>query len=296
MAKRKLTEEEKKARKEKMELKKKLHNKDWQLEESRKTCLEAIERGAVGEPTYFFKRGDRASLGNINMIKVLKSFEGGKYYLIIRCHEEQAYGKRIGLDTRLEYQLWTEIRPWRSFEEKDSIERVREKDDIRLSYSQREIYSIMGIYYRNAGLDLNPDYQRDLVWNEDQKVSLIDSIFRNIDIGKFTIIRRPFKEDRKHYYEILDGKQRVKAIMDFYECRFKYMGKTFNDLHWRDRIHFVHYNISWAETEPLTDEQKYRYFLKLNVSGVPISEEHINKVRQMWMEEQLKKVKKDESK
>ena len=32
----------------------------------------------------------------------------------------------------------------------------------------------------------------------------------------------------------------------------------------------------------MTDEQKYRYFLKLNVSGTPMSEEHIEKVRKLW--------------
>lgn len=282
---RKLTEEEKKARKKKMEIKKRLEQKDNLLYRSLKECQEAVERDAVREPTYFFKRGDRVSLGNVHMIKVLKSYEGGKYYLIIRCHEEEAYGKRIGLRTNLDYELWTNLRPYRTLEEKNTPLLLQENDDIRFSYSQRDIYSIFGVYYNHAGLDLNPDYQRELVWNESQKVSLIDSIFRNIDIGKFTIIRRKFREELKHYYEVLDGKQRIQAIIDFYECRFKYRGMTFNELHWRDQIHFEHYNISWAETEPLTNEQKYRYFLKLNVSGVPISEKHIDKVRKMWLDE-----------
>jgi hypothetical protein len=288
MPKRKLTEEEKKARREKMRLKEVFEHRDHALEESRKTCIKAIERGAVREPTYFFKRGDRVSLGNIHMIKVLKSFEGGKYYLIIRCHEEKAYGKRIGLKTNLDYELWTDLRPYRTLEERKAPERLEENDDIHFSYSQREVYSLLMAYYRNAGLDLNPDYQRGLVWTEEQKVALIDSMFKNIDIGKFTIIRRPFRENRKHYYEMLDGKQRLQAIMDFFECRFKYKGKTYNDLHWRDRLHIEHYTINWAETEPLTDEQKYRYFLKLNVSGVPMPEKHLDKVRKMWLAEKQK--------
>jgi hypothetical protein len=89
----------------------------------------------------------------------------------------------------------------------------------------------------------------------------------------------------------LDGKQRIQALLDFYECRFKYKGMIYNDMHWRDRNHFKSYSINWAETEPLTDEQKYRYFLKLNVSGVPIPKEHLDKVRKMWLDVQTKKLK-----
>lgn len=106
-----------------------------------------------------------------------------------------------------------------------------------------------------------------------------DSIFRNIDIGKFTL--RSFKTKQDFLYEILDGKQRLTAIREFFEGRFKYKGKTFQELHPFDQNHFEDYDISYASTEPLTDEQKYRYFLKLNVSGVPMDEKHLKKVEKM---------------
>jgi len=291
MPRQKLTEEEKKIRREKMELKKRLQQKDYNLSISYNNYMERIKAGDISEPTYFFKVGDRVDFGNWEMVKILKVLEGGKLYLIFKVGPNIQYGKRVGLKKDMDYALWTDIRPYRTLEEKQTPEKFRQEDDVRLSYSQREVFSIFGVYYHHAGLDLNPDYQRELVWSEEQKVALIDSIFRNIDIGKFTIIRRKFREDLDHYYEILDGKQRIQALIDFYECRFKYKGKTYNDLHWRDRLHFQHYIINWAESEPMTDEQKYRYFLKLNVSGVPIAKKHIDKVHKMWENSKKKETK-----
>lgn len=257
-----------------------------QLEESLRIIKEVIARG-IRQPTYFFKRGDRVEYGNIEWVKILEVYENGMYYKILKFSDDIRYGRKVGFNLNFDYILWTEIRPYRTKEEMEKNNRMEENDDITFQYQQRNISSLLHTIYKGSGIDLNPDYQRELIWSEEQKVALIDSIFKNIDIGKFAIIRRKFDQERNNYYEILDGKQRIQALMDFYECRIKYKGLTYNDLHWRDRIHFREYNISWAETEPLTNEQKYRYFLKLNTSGTPVSEEHMNKVKEM-----LKKLKK----
>jgi hypothetical protein len=291
MPKHKLTDEEKKIRKEKMERKALLQRRDNALKSSLKDCKNAIARGSVGNPTYFFKTGDRVTWGAWDKVIVLKSFDNGMYYLCIRVGWNVEYGITKGIKKNMDYCLWPEIRPYRTKEELEKNPRVEEDDDIFFQYGQRDIQSILFQMYGGAGISLTPDYQRDLVWTEEQKISLIDSIFKNIDIGKFTIIRRKYKEGQLNHYEVLDGKQRIQALLDFYECRFKYKGLIYNDMHWRDRNHFKSYSINWAETEPLTDEQKYRYFLKLNVSGVPIPKEHLDKVRKMWLDVQTKKLK-----
>ena len=64
---------------------------------------------------------------------------------------------------------------------------------------------------------------RGNVWDIEDKVKLIDSIFNNIDVGKFAFIKVPYK-DNSPSYECLDGKQRVTALIEFYEGRFEYKG------------------------------------------------------------------------
>jgi hypothetical protein len=252
--------------------------------------MKTINRGDIRKPPYILKVGDRVTYGAFDWAGILEVLEDGMVYKVLIVTKNISYGKHIGAKFRIDYQLWTNVRPYREPKVIDKIEVLKEIEDIHFSYQQRDISSILHYVYGGSGLDLEPNYQRELVWPKHKKIDLIDSIYKNIEIGKIVIIRRPFSEKRTHYYEVLDGKQRIQAILDFFECRFKYRGKTYNDLHWKDRNYFKGFHISWAESEPLTDEQKYRYFLKLNTTGTPVSNEHMNKVRQMWIEEQRKKM------
>lgn len=292
MGRKKMTEAEKAERNSKIAYKQRLNEFKKILDDSLKECKTVITRKEIRTPTYFFNVGDRVTWGNWNWIHILESYENGMYYKVLKITSEKAYGKYVGEKYHIEYAMWWDLRPYRDSDTANAPEKFLEKDDIRLNYSQRELYSILHYFYSDhMGVDMEPDYQRELVWTEKQKISLIDSIFRKIDIGKFTFIKLPYESGNPYHLEILDGKQRIQAIVDFYECRFKYRGKTFNDLHWRDRLHFEHYGISFAETEYITQEQKYRYFLKLNVGGTPMDQKHIDKVFKMWQDEVNKKKK-----
>ena len=66
----------------------------------------------------------------------------------------------------------------------------------------------------HSGVDFDVDYQCEHVWELTDKVVLIDSIFNNIDIGKFVFVWRDFGVKEK-LYEIVDGKQRLLTIKEF---------------------------------------------------------------------------------
>lgn len=286
MPKRKLTQEEKDIRNAKMAHKQRLEGFEREINNTLKECKSIIKRKEIRTPTYFFNVGDRVDSGNWNWVHVLEICEDGMYYKILKITSKTAYGKYVGEEYHINYVMWYDIRPYRTTKEAETSVELHQKDDIRLNYSQRTISSLLCSFYSDhSAIETQPDYQRDLVWTKKQKESLIDSIFRNIDIGKFTFINILYEDGCPYHLEVLDGKQRIQAIIDFYECRFTYKGKTFNDLHWRDRLHFENYNISWGECSPLTNEQKYRYFLKLNVGGTPMDQKHIDKVFKMWQDE-----------
>ena len=198
------------------------------------------------------------------------------------------YGTKVYGD-KIHYEAWFNL----GFDQEDWPERIEEDRDIFFNYSQRDLSGLLSYMTSAYGIDLNPDYQRGTVWNEAQKVALIDSVFKNIDIGKFTIIKRkwgdnPNKPETPFMYEMLDGKQRLTALFEFRTSQFLYKGMFFHQMNPFDRNHFKHYPVSYAETEPLTDEQKYRYFLKLNTTGTPVDKQHMRKVRELWLKEQLK--------
>lgn len=69
-----------------------------------------------------------------------------------------------------------------------------------------------------------------------------------------------------------------------------YKGKHYSELNWKDRCHFKNYSVSRAETgkDEITQEKKLRYFLKLNTSGKPQDQEHMEKVKKMLAKEKKK--------
>lgn len=225
----------------------------------------------VPEPTYKYNIGDKVNIGNLTDCVVDQIIDDGKFYVIDYTSIDYNYGNPIATTHRKGVWMWTDIRGFN-----DGKTSFAKKDDIRIYYSQRTLNSLL-VHAYHFGFDLEPVYQRGLVWDLEDKVALIDSIFNNVDIGKFTFIKNGIMEKD----EVLDGKQRLSTLLEFYEDRFEYNGYKFSDLSWRDQNHITNYSISWGETSGLTEEQKLRYFIKLNTTGKPMDEKHIDKVKKM---------------
>jgi len=83
-------------------------------------------------------------------------------------------------------------------------------------------------------IDLNPPYQRKgQLWSNDDKSYLIDSIINGYDIPKiyianFSYFQSPLNLAKKKY-AIIDGKQRMSAIFDFFNDNLR-LAKCFTDL------------------------------------------------------------------
>lgn len=133
-------------------------------------------------------------------------------------------------------------------------------------------------------------YQRDFVWSLKDKQFLVDSIYNNIDCGKILIRKRSFAEiDRMtkegesdvHFNDVVDGKQRLGAIKDFMQNKFKdSQGNYYKDLSANAKWRFTEHQLfSYSELpENTTDKEVLEQFLKLNVCGRPQDPKHISKV------------------
>jgi hypothetical protein len=83
---------------------------------------------------------------------------------------------------------------------------------------------------RSGHLDLDADYQRDDVWTEKQRCSLIDTVINDLDIPKLY-----WFEKGAGKFEVVDGKQRITTFCMFLDNEFQlkdgdYAGKFFKDL------------------------------------------------------------------
>lgn len=216
----------------------------------------------VGESQRKFAVNDIVQTINGTKLIIDEVFDDGKFY---------------GFKENNNYKVlpWINIVPYSDNNEAEfSI-----KDLEKISFYKQTISSLLHMVYY-FGVDFNPDYQRDLVWTDKDKSYLIDSIFKNIEIGKFA-----FTQNEKYQYEIIDGKQRLTTLVDFYEDKFKFNGKLFSQLSTKDRNHFLDASVSVANIENISREQKLKYFLRLNTQGKVMDKNHLKKVENMLLNE-----------
>lgn len=237
-----------------------------------------IELGILRKPPRHrkFKVDERVSLGAHKECYVRKKYHDGMYYLIECMDVRRGHNKDKPGRNEQHVTEWHNIQP---YETKDSEFRQEEKYFIRQINSGIDslIHTVM-----RAGIDFDVEYQRDHVWKLADKIALIDSIFNNIDIGKFVLVQRDYSSDV--LYEILDGKQRLTAIRDFYEDRFKYNGYYYSELSRMDKHKFGNHPITLGYLENPNKEAIFDSFIKLNTCGKPMAKKHIDYVKKLMSE------------
>lgn len=137
-------------------------------------------------------------------------------------------------------------------------------------------------------LDLNPIYQRDYVWSTEQKQSFITALIHGKTTIKPTYLynNTPINEPM---YEVLDGKQRIHAVLSYMKNEFSVNGFYYRDLSIKDTNKFLHLPVEYTRikyyhpekghtTMPL--ENKIELFLQINEYGQRISDIDLEKAKQ----------------
>ena len=235
------------------------------------------------EPTITYKVGERVFYGNHERVEVSEVREGGR---VILLHLWVSETRDKIAHERDQWVFWSSILPY--VDNEVQLKRPILKYEPTY-HAQVQNRSLSGIVHslQYFGYDDNMDYQRDLVWTLDQKQALIHSILNSIDIGKFALVENSFSSGKAHY-DILDGKQRLNAIMDFLENRFTYKGLHFHELHPYDQGMILNKNTPIVITTELSKAQRYEYFLSLNTGGTAQCIEHINHVKNLLNKEMEK--------
>ena len=135
-------------------------------------------------------------------------------------------------------------------------------------------------------------YQRPLCWSLKDKQLLLESIYNNVDCGKIVVRNRGWEELRKlqkeghelAWKDVVDGKQKLHAIKSFMDGDYPDLhGNYFEDLSEQAQRRLTNNQlISYSELpEKTTDEEVLKQFLRLNFSGVPQSQEHLDYIKSL---------------
>jgi hypothetical protein len=136
-------------------------------------------------------------------------------------------------------------------------------------------------------------YQREKVWTLEQKIDLIDSIYKELNIGSFLLRSRSYKEcqtliDKGEtevaFKDLVDGKQRFSAIYSFIKGEFAdNYGYFWGDFSEKAKRRFLAFDrLSYGEIGENTPDQHVIWaFLNQNHAGTPVDKNHIKKVQQI---------------
>jgi hypothetical protein len=226
-------------------------------------------------PTRTFAINERVVWGAHKESYIRKVCNNGLYYLVESIGVQRERDKLPV--NEFHYIEWHDLLPYG----KSSTTKFAKEEKYFLRLSNSHLDSLLSkVYAYHAGIDFDADYQRDHVWTLDDKIALIDSIFNNIDIGKFVFVQRSMGYDGK-LYEIIDGKQRLTAICEFYEDRFQYNGYYYSQLSFEDKNKFLNHGITYGYLENPSKRAIFETFIKLNTCGKPMDIKHINKVKKL---------------
>ena len=105
-------------------------------------------------------------------------------------------------------------------EQKEIVENefVEKRSLLQKTKIVRQTWSIAEIYQKvkDNKLILDPDYQRRAIWGNDKKTAFIESLYMEIMIPPIYVVEIPGEDILDETkYEVVDGKQRLTAIMEF---------------------------------------------------------------------------------
>lgn len=144
--------------------------------------------------------------------------------------------------------------------------------------------------YNKKELDLSPEYQRRLVWNQPEASRFIESIMVGIPVPQIFLF-----QTKSGRYEVIDGQQRLSTIISFVEGNFKdtgqfklrglnhlvkYSNKAWKDLDDAQKRNFLNYqlNSTVVQDNPDNPDLKYEMFQRINMGGQKLSPHDLRRV------------------
>jgi hypothetical protein len=154
----------------------------------------------------------------------------------------------------------------------------------QVKYFAEQVVIDFNVYLPSRGYDL----QRDFVWDIDQKRELIWSILMGRNIPRMAMMNvLTSEEDTDGIYQVIDGKQRLSAMIGFYKNEYtllvdgdEYLFRNLPDDYQKviQGYYFPYYVAHEPYGNSFTDEDKINWFRYINFAGTPQDREHFNKL------------------
>lgn len=122
-----------------------------------------------------------------------------------------------------------------------------------------------------------PEWQRPLVWTQEQSIRFIESLWLGMPVGSYTInVDSDYggqKRNPRTCNILVDGQQRMWALQQYLEDAFPVMGLLYSELNILERRIFA--MIKWVSYESASRDEAYirEYYNRMNFGGTAHTED-----------------------
>ena len=130
----------------------------------------------------------------------------------------------------------------------------------------------------NLGLDFDVDFQRGHVWTEEQQISFVEFILKGGTTTPIYFNHPNWMNSFEGDFVIVDGKQRLTAILKFLADDLKAFGSKLSDF---ENLYLNTFDIKININDLKTKKEVYNWYLEINSGGTPHTEDELQKVRNL---------------
>jgi hypothetical protein len=133
------------------------------------------------------------------------------------------------------------------------------------------------------GLILTPQFQRRGVWTTPARSFLIDTLIRRLPVPPLYLRVRQSEDKRRIVREVIDGQQRISAVLDFMDNKYSlsrtlaasYAGRRFKSLAPELQDAIRQYSFICEVLQGVSDAQVLEMFARLNTYSVPLNAQEL---------------------
>ena len=149
---------------------------------------------------------------------------------------------------------------------------------------QHQQYPISDLYgwIKSKELTLAPEFQRGDIWTSSAQSYFIDTLLRGLPVPAIYIRLVTDPETKTSYREVVDGQQRLTAIVKFIGGRLtldkrskEFAGKTYDTLDDDDPERFLAYQISVEQLFGADDDTVLDIFHRINAYGISLNKQEL---------------------
>lgn len=126
-----------------------------------------------------------------------------------------------------------------------------------------------GVTGYGGKLDIRPQYQREFVYDDEQREAVINTVVNNFPLN---VMYWSVRKDGN--YEIIDGQQRTISICQYIANDFSYQNKYFNNLQDDEQKKIYDYKLMIYFCSG-TNSERLQWFKTINIAGEELEDQEI---------------------